>query len=61
MTLKTISLWVTPEIDNTIDFLQSQLNCSREEVIRRCILYCSTFSDQVVEYPFNNTLLPQEV
>lgn len=59
--MKTISLRVTPEIDNVVDWLHIQLCCSRQEAIRRCILYCSTCPKQVVEYLFNQSLLTQEV
>lgn len=62
MTLKTMSLRVTPEIDSIIDWLHIQLCCSRQEAIRRCILFCSTCPKQVTDYLFSRALLtPKEV
>ena len=61
MKSKKISLRVTPEIDSIIDWLHIQLCCSREEAVRRCILYCSTCPKKIVEYLFNQVLSTQEV
>ena len=62
MALKTMSVRVTPEVYNILDWLHIQLSCSRQEVIRRCILYCSTCPKQVNDYLFNRALLmPKEV
>ena len=60
--MKTISLRVTPEVENILDWLHIQLSCSRQEAIRRCILYCSTCPKQVNDYLFSRALLtPKEV
>ena len=57
--MKTITLRITPDIDDIIDLLHVQLCCSRQEAIRRCILYCSTCPNQVIHYLFRQTLLTQ--
>ena len=60
--MKTISLRVTPEVDNILDWLHIQLSCSRQEAIRRCIIYSSTCPKQVNDYLFSRALLtPKEV
>lgn len=60
--MKTISLRVTPEVSSYVDLLHTQLQCSRQESIRRCIIYCVTCTKQVNDYIFTRARLsPQEV
>lgn len=63
MALKTLSLRVTPEIEGYIDWLHLQLSCSRQEAIRRCIIYCVGCPEKVNSYIFTRAKLiaPQEV
>lgn len=60
--MKTVSLRVTPEVSSYVDWLHTQLQCSRQEAIRRCIIYCVTCTKQVNDYIFTRARLsPQEV
>lgn len=52
MSYKTITLRVTPEIEAYIDTLHTQLSCSKQEAIRRCITYCVGCPDKVNNYIF---------
>ncbi len=62
MAKKFISLGLTAEIVSMVDWLHIQLSCSRQEVIRRCIIYCTTCPKQVNDYLFSRALLtPKEV
>ncbi len=62
MAKKFISLGLTAEIVSMIDWLHIQLSCSRQEAIRRCIIYCTTCPKQVNDYLFSRALLtPKEV
>lgn len=62
MKKKFISLGLTPEVSSIVDWLHVQLSCSRQEAIRRCIIYCSTCPKQVNDYLFSRALLtPKEV
>lgn len=62
MSKKFISLGLTPEVVRMLDCLHIQLSCSRQEAIRRCIIYCTTCSKQVNDYLFSRALLmPKEV
>lgn len=54
---KFISLGLTPEVVNMVDWLHIQLSCSRQEAIRRCIIYCTTCPKQVNDYLFSRALL----
>lgn len=57
MSYKNVTLRLTPEIVNMVDFLHIQLSCSRQEAIRRCIVYCTTCPKQVNDYLFSKALL----
>lgn len=62
MSYKTITLRLTPEVVSMADWLHIQLSCSRQEAIRRCIIYCTTCPKQVNDYLFSRALLmPKEV
>lgn len=54
---KNISLRVTPEVQAYIDTLHTQLSCSRQEAIRRCIIYCVGCPDKVNSYIFTRAKL----
>lgn len=57
MSYKTITLRLTPEIVKMVDWLHVQLFCSRQEAIRRCIIYCDSCPDKVNSYIFTRAKL----
>lgn len=60
--MKQISLRVTSEVNSYVEFLATELICSRQESIRRCIIYCSTCPDKVRDYTIKRLLYgPKEV
>lgn len=53
MSYKTITLRVTPEIEAYVDWLHTQFSCSKQEAIRRCVIYCVGCPEKVNNYMFS--------